>query len=179
MSDLQPRGISIKIGGVERHLLFTFAAIDLIQDHFDLPLSKVIDRLGEERTMYKTAGFIVATLINDEIKRNDGKGRGPELDEVMRSLDLSMTKRVLNAILKAYGISLPQGDEDDEDEDDEDPEQLNLARLLHIGTTKLGYSEAEVFAMTPKKFFTLYDEYLTMNGIKTTANHGQGIDDLP
>jgi hypothetical protein len=177
MSDLQPRGISINIGGVERHLLFTFSAIDLIQDHFDKPLSKVIDMLGEERTCYKVAGFIVCTLINDEIKRNGGKGRGLELETVMQSLDLSMTKRILNTILKAYGVSLPEGDEDDDDEEDEDPELLNIARLLHIGTTKLGYSEAEVFSMTPKKFFALYEEYLDINGVK--KNKGQGIDDLP
>ena len=176
MSDLQPRGISILIGGVERHLLFTFSAIDLIQDHFDKPLVEVIQLLKEERQMYKVAGFIIATLIQDEISRNGGRGRGPELMEVMQMLDLSMTKRVLTAILKAYGISMPEPEEDDEPDMD-DPEQLNIARMIYIGTTKLGYTEAEVLDMTPRKFHLIYDEYLEMNGAKT-ENAG-GIDSLP
>lgn len=177
MSDLQPRGISIMIGGVERHLLFTFAAVDIIQDHFDKPLVEVIEMLKDERTMYKAAGFIVSTLINDEIART-GQGRGPELMEVMRMLDLSMTARVVRTILKAYGISMPEPDEDDEPDDPEDIEQLNIARMIYIGTTKLGYTEAEVFQMTPRKFHLIYDEYLEMNGGSKQDNDG-GIDSLP
>lgn len=177
MSALQPRGIPVNIGGVERRFLFTFAAIDEIQDHFDKPLVEVLEMLKDDRTLYKAAGFIVCTLINDEIIRNGGKGRGPELMEVMRTLDLSMTARVVRTILKAYGISMPDPDEDDEPDDPDDIEQLNIARMIYIGTTKLGYSEAEVFQMTPKKFHMIYDEYLEMNGGKKDT--GGGIDDLP
>lgn len=178
MSDLQPRGISIMIGGVERHLLFTFAAIDIIQDHFDRPLIEVIELLKDERTLYKTAGFIIATLIQDEIART-GSGRGPELMEVMRQLDKSMTKRVLKAILRAYGISLPEPDEEEvEDVDPEDIEKLNIARMIYIGTSKLGYTEAEIFQMTPRKFHLIYEEYLEMNG-GTKQDNGGGIDSLP
>jgi hypothetical protein len=32
--------------------------------------------------------------------------------------------------------------------------------------TKLGYSEKEVFIMTPRKFFLMYDQYLEMHGLK-------------
>ena len=177
MSALQPRGIPVNIGGVERRFLFTFAAIDEIQDHFDKPLVEVLEMLKDDRTLYKAAGFIVCTLINDEIIRNGGKGRGPELMEVMRMLDLSMTARAVRTILKAYGISMPDPDEDDEPDDPDDIEQLNIARMIYIGTTKLGYSEAEVFQMTPKKFHMIYDEYLEMNGGKTDTSGG--IDDLP
>ena len=159
-----------------KDLLFTFSAIDLIQDHFDRPLVEVIQLLKDERQMYKVAGFIIATLIQDEISRNGGRGRGPELMEVMQMLDLSMTKRVLTAILKAYGISMPEPEEDDELEI-EDPEQLNIARMIYIGTTKLGYTEAEVLDMTPRKFHLIYDEYIAMNGAKI-ENTG-GIDSLP
>lgn len=176
MSDLQPRGIMIKIGGVERHLLFTFAAIDIIQDHFDKPLVEVIEMLRDDRQIYKAAGFIITTLINDEIARSGGKGRGEELMNIMRMLDLSMTERVVKTILRAYGISLPEPDEDDIP-DDEDIEQLNIARMIYIGTTKLGYSEAEVFEMTPRKFQLIYQEYLDMNSNKKDRNGG--IDDLP
>ena len=58
----------------------------------------------------------------------------------------------------------------------EEPEQLNIARLLNIGITKLGYSENEVLQMTPRKFFLLYDEYLEVNGYRKKE---LSIDDLP
>lgn len=41
---------------------------------------------------------------------------------------------------------------------------------------RLGYSEAEIMNMTPRKFFRLFDEYQEMNGLKKQV---QGIDDLP
>ena len=53
---------------------------------------------------------------------------------------------------------------------------MNIARLLYIGTKKLGYTEKEVFEMTPRKFFRIYDEYLILNGAKKEPT---GIDDLP
>ena len=40
----------------------------------------------------------------------------------------------------------------------------------------MGYSERETFAMTPRKFFLIYNEYLIMTGRKKEA---QTIDDLP
>lgn len=43
---------------------------------------------------------------------------------------------------------------------------MNVARLLYIGSKKLGYTEKEILDMTPRKFFLLYDEYLEMSGIK-------------
>ena len=178
MSDLQPRGIPVTIAGVERHFLFTFAAIDEIQDHFDKPLPEIIGLLSDERMVYKVSGYIVTTLINDEIVRNDGKGKGAELMQIMRSLDLSMLKYVVTSILKAYGVSVPEPDEEDDDGVDDDPGKLNIARLLHIGTTKLGYTEAEVFAMTPRKFFALYNEYLEINGLNKDTD-GSSISDLP
>lgn len=55
---------------------------------------------------------------------------------------------------------------------------MNIARLLYIGTTKLGYTEAEVFRMTPKKFFLIFDEYQDVNGFKKSSGGGS-ISDLP
>ncbi len=94
----------------------------------------------------------------------------------MRMLDISMTNRVLRAILKAYGISMPEPDED-EDQEPEDFEQLNIARMIYLGTSRLGYTEAEILDMTPRKFHLLYDEYLELNGGKGKAVGG--IDSLP
>lgn len=41
---------------------------------------------------------------------------------------------------------------------------------------RLGYSEEEILAMTPRKFFKLFEEYQYMNGLKKPE---QGIDDMP
>ena len=41
-----------------------------------------------------------------------------------------------------------------------------MTRLLYIGSKVLGYTEAEVFAMTPRKFYLLYDEHLIYTGRK-------------
>lgn len=46
---------------------------------------------------------------------------------------------------------------------------MNIARLLLIGTMKMGFSQEEVLRMTPRKFFALYDEYLILAGVKKDA----------
>jgi hypothetical protein len=57
---------------------------------------------------------------------------------------------------------------------------MNIARLLYIGTTKLGYTETEVFRMTPKKFFLIFDEFEDINGFNKKPGGGGGsISDLP
>ena len=49
--------------------------------------------------------------------------------------------------------------------------------MLYIGSMKLGYSEDELFDMTPRKFFLIYDEYLDLNGLKKPDENA--IDMLP
>ena len=51
--------------------------------------------------------------------------------------------------------------------------------MIYIGSVKLGYTEAEVFDMTPRKFFVIYNEFLEMNGIKKGQKKVCSIDDLP
>lgn len=53
---------------------------------------------------------------------------------------------------------------------------MNVARLLYIGSKILNYTESEVFSMTPRKFFLLYDQYLELNGMKKREST---FDDLP
>lgn len=43
---------------------------------------------------------------------------------------------------------------------------MNVARFLYIGTKVLNLNLAEVEAMPPRKFFTIYNEHLEMNGLK-------------
>lgn len=42
----------------------------------------------------------------------------------------------------------------------------------------MGYTEREVFEMTPRKYFLIYGQFLELSGVKKrTVN--QGIDELP
>lgn len=43
---------------------------------------------------------------------------------------------------------------------------MNVARLLYAGGKLLHYSEEEIWRMTLRKFYLLYDEYLEANGLK-------------
>ncbi len=43
---------------------------------------------------------------------------------------------------------------------------MNVARILYIGCKVLNYAEEEVFRMTLRKFYLLYDEHLEVNGLK-------------
>lgn len=54
---------------------------------------------------------------------------------------------------------------------------MNIARLLYIGSKLLGFLEEQVLAMTPRKFFLIYDEHLFMNGYKKDS--GSLIEQLP
>lgn len=54
---------------------------------------------------------------------------------------------------------------------------MNVARLLYIGLAKLGYTERELFAMTPRKFFLIYDECEDMT-VKKKEEDTYAIDDF-
>ena len=78
------------------------------------------------------------------------------------------------ALLLAFNDAMP---EPEDERDDEESELLDVAQLLIIATSKMGYSEEEIFNMTPKKFFTLFEKYLELNGKKKDTR--AAIDMLP
>ena len=78
------------------------------------------------------------------------------------------------ALLLAFNDAMP---EPEDERDDEESELLDIAQLLIIATSKMGYSEEEIFNMTPKKFFTLFEKYLELNGKKKDTR--AAIDMLP
>ena len=43
---------------------------------------------------------------------------------------------------------------------------MNVARLLYVGSKILNYTEDEVFRMTLRKFYLIYNEYQELNGKK-------------
>ena len=122
MSDLRPNGVEIELGGQNRRFLFTINVIDEIQEKCNLPLIDAmkhivdfIDKNAEDHeaiTVFKT---VVAALLN-----GDGIGEALEADDVGRLIHLGNYKMVAWKVLEAYGVSIPDPDEDDEDNEDEE-----------------------------------------------------------
>lgn len=118
MSDLRPVGTPITLNGVERHFLFTLNVIDSIQSHYDLPVLEVLGKLFDEKEKVKTLKFLVTVLLNDEVegeKYKNGSNTVKEVTEreVGAMIHVENMDEVIKTILKAYGISEPDADEDE------------------------------------------------------------------
>lgn len=118
MSDLRPVGTPIMLNGMERNFLFTLNVIDSIQSHYDLPVLEVLGKLFDEKEKVKTLKFLVTVLLNDEVegeKYKNGNGTAKEVTEreVGAMIHVENMDEVIKTILKAYGISEPDADEDE------------------------------------------------------------------
>lgn len=115
MSVLRPKGIPCEVAGVERHLLFTLAVVDDLEDHYDLPVESVVEMLTDERKVYRVLSYVLTTLVNDEIAaRNYAEGKNePAIteEEIKWSVDVRDTGRLARAVMQAYGYSFPEADE--------------------------------------------------------------------
>ena len=118
MSDLNPRGVEVVIGGEERKLLFTINAIDEIQDRLNMPFLDTIGRIAavadgslkkEDLQAYKV---ILSILVSTKDKTITDR-------EIGDLIEYSKIRFIAWKVLEAYGISMPEPDEDEEDEDDE------------------------------------------------------------
>lgn len=116
MSDLRPVGVPIKLEGEERHLLFTLNAIDQLQEHYKEDLSEIIDKLTDKTEAVTTLRQILLTLLNDEAERelnlNGKELKVYSLKEIGWLVSLDNQDEILVNILKAYGLSLPEGEDD-------------------------------------------------------------------
>ena len=115
MSDLQPKGIPVTIDDQDWHFYMTIAAADVIQDHYDLPLQDVMNKLYHERERYSTCAYILSVLTADEVRRDKLKVKAPTEKELRDIVDVPAANRYTMSILRAYGISMPEKDEDDDD----------------------------------------------------------------
>lgn len=115
MSDLQPKGIPVTISDQDWHFYMTIAAADVIQDHYDLPLQDVMNRLYKERDRYSTCAYILSVLTADEVRRDKLDIKAPTEKELRDLVDVPAANRLTMSILRAYGISMPEKDEDDDD----------------------------------------------------------------
>lgn len=100
------------LDGAERHLLFTLNVIDEVQDHYDCSLEEVINRLTDKKEAAKTLRYLVMVLLNDELERLDQKGGGEYTEkQVGWLISQDNVLEVTMAVLRAYGLSLPEPDE--------------------------------------------------------------------
>ena len=166
MSDLNPKGIPVMLDGVERDFLFTLSCIDEIQSETGKPIQTAV------RDILKSdaAGDGLAVLVTILINRGSDQSSQAKItkEEVEEDIDEENRYSVMLAVLEAYARSLPEPDEFDTGnaKGNEESDKLNIARLLYIGAMKMGYTEKEILAMTPRKFFLIYDQFLEINGLK-------------
>lgn len=111
MSDLRPTGVPVEIEGVERHLLFTLNVIDDIQEHFNMGLAQVINRLADEELHTETLRYVLRALLNDEAERSGGELKQYTDKEIGWIITLDNQIEIVILILKAYGISLPEAED--------------------------------------------------------------------
>ncbi len=118
-TDLNPRGVKITIGGEEYEILFTINAIDAIQTETSLPIFDVMEKIlhsaygnldPENLRTFRT----VLTILLQETD--------PEMTEekVGKAVIITEYGEIAGAMLKAFGVSVPEPDEDDDDDDEED-----------------------------------------------------------
>lgn len=117
MSDLRPRGVPVVLEGEERYFLFTLNTIDELQDKFGKSMTEILEELTEEETAANVLRDLVTVLLNKEAERERRLG-GREIPEVTREevgdlIGMDNIGELVVAILKAYGISMPEAEDDD------------------------------------------------------------------
>lgn len=124
MSDLRPKGIPVIIGGQERKLLFTISVIDEIQEKCNAPLIDAIRHVvdvasGNTEKEHLTAFYAILTaLLNRENKKEQ---ESSDIDGLIQPLALAGTA---NKILEAFGVSMPDQEDNDDEDEEEDPNQV-------------------------------------------------------
>ena len=160
MNSLEPKGTKMNIDGTEREFLFTFRAINAIQEKTGGTITEFIEGLIKEENLrdpisfMKNIGLVLDATVRDDLEEG----------HFLNYLATSNIYQITGILLAEYGYDMPDQDEDD-DPNPEERGQVNVPRMIYIGMTQLKYSEREVLNMTPRKFFLIYSEYLEMNGI--------------
>ena len=164
MSNLRPSGVPVNFNGSDRHFLFTFSVIDELQAmHPAVSIFKMIEEAGRdtlEGLLYLVDivyalcdGSISRTDIMQGLKTNTLSGGG-SLQTVRGAIDLALVE------------SMPIPDDMDEPEHTESSGIIEIPKFLIIAMTRFGYSEAEAWNLTLRKFSLLNDAYMTINGMK-------------
>lgn len=175
MSDLRPRRELIEIGEEKFWLLFSIKAIDEIQSELNLPIFDAAEHLLNaakmdinQNTIRVYAG-VLSALINVNGKKK------VSLSEAVEMLTTENYVETAFRLVELFWESMPEKEDYDPDDEEEETEKkaersVNVAQILYIGCTVLGYSEREVFSMTLRKFYLLYNQHLVAKGIKKDEN---------
>lgn len=124
MSDLNPRGVGVVIGGEERKLLFTINAVDEIQDRLNMPFLDTMQYIAHiaDGSLLKEDLMIFRVILSVLISTRNKKISEVEVGDM---IEFRERIPVSWKILEAYGISMPEPEEDeDDDEDDEDDPKI-------------------------------------------------------
>ena len=128
MSTLNPVGVKIDARGREYELLFTLNVIDKLQDMTGKLLPEIMLQVAnvKDPENIPTLKLVLSTLMNDYAERmNDpfySSEKHPEIVPVTEKqvgyfVDETNWGAMIDAILTAYGFSMPESDDDDEDPD--------------------------------------------------------------
>ena len=109
----------MELDGEERHFLFTLNMIDHFEEKYSKTMNEIIEDLVEAEQNNHMLRDIVTDLLNDESERSARKCREMQYPEVTVQdtgdmIGLDNYYEVLDAVLRAYGISLPEAEEDDD-----------------------------------------------------------------
>lgn len=115
MSDLRPEGVKVKIGGQEYKFLLTINKIDEIQTRCNMPLSDAVELIAaaaDGETEGKTLNVYrsVLSILMDVPEQEAGE-----------KVTFADYQRVAWAMLAAYGISMPEPDDEEDEEEGEEP----------------------------------------------------------
>ena len=173
MSDLRPAGVNTKIGEEEHNLLFTLNVIDAVQSEYDQTVGKTLSELSDWRKAPERLRFVLKELLNDE-KARKGSYEAYTAVEVGSMITAAEMPELTAAVIASYAGAVP---EEEETQAGQDTELLDIASMLIAATAKMGYSEEEVFRMTPRKYRVIFDKFLEMNGVKKESDYA--IDGMP
>ena len=129
MSDLNPKGIEIEIGGEKRRLLFTYNVIAEIQDDYETGLFQAVNQIippensGALPGEYQAGPLtdIVHKLLCDETERerflNGNTGlRSYTKQQVGWMITLSNSSQIVKALFDSIRESMPKIEKDEAEE---------------------------------------------------------------
>lgn len=130
MSSMRPKGVRITLGGEEREFLFTLNAIDEIQSESEMTVFETLQGLTDVHTQPSMAKLLVRCLYNDSVeyeKYKDPKSTAKTITDKEAGwlITNENLQEVVGAIIKAYGLSVPEPEEGDDDPNSQSEQQNN------------------------------------------------------
>lgn len=110
MNSLEPKGTKMNIDGTEREFLFTFRAINAIQEKTGGTITEFIegllneDNLRNPISLMKNIGLALDATVRDDLEEG----------HFLNYLATSNIYQIAGKLLAEYGYDMPDQDEDDD-----------------------------------------------------------------